>query len=154
MTKHTFARYAPRETWAKKQFCYSSRVCTVIFKSSRNLLMHFLHRTTLLQRTAKLPKATETHFSTQTAVLLSFFFSCLCVNAKTYNTSEYCVTNTRVIFITFLTRGWGLHFSTVLTLNIIIERTVSVAVFVEETKCVSIGKVFKLDQAIHTVPAR
>lgn len=57
MTKQTFARYAPRETpRAKKQFCYSRIICTVIFKAPRNLLMHLLHRTSdfppITQRTA------------------------------------------------------------------------------------------------------
>lgn len=42
---------------------------------------------------------------------------------------------------------------TVLTLDIIIEHTVSVAVFIEETKSVGIGKVFKLDETVHAVPA-
>lgn len=39
-----------------------------------------------------------------------------------------------------------------LTLDVIIEHAVLVAVFVEQTEGIGIGKVFKLDEAIYSKP--
>lgn len=44
-------------------------------------------------------------------------------------------------------------FVDILTLNVIVECAVFVAVFIEKSECVGIGKVLKLDKAIHPIPA-
>ena len=38
------------------------------------------------------------------------------------------------------------------TLNVIVERAILVTVLVEQTECVDIGKVFKLNETVHAVP--
>lgn len=52
---------------------------------------------------------------------------------------------------------WPLHchfllYVCILTLDIIIKCAESVTVFIENTKCIAVGKIFKLNKTIHPVP--
>lgn len=61
------------------------------------------------------------------------------------------------ILASFVKRPWSeldLSVGWKPTLDVIIEHTVLVAVFVEQAEGIGIGKVFKLDEAIYSKPVR